>query len=214
MKPRFPTPDSVFSALAEDKSWRTRELAGLLQAFDKQPDNAKYIGRAFIAMLYAHWEGFVKRASTIYLTYLHDRKIPPASLTDCLLGVHLKQRNPELLHTQKLTGYIEAVSYIRCPTGVAEFNIDMAHFTSNLKSDILREITGMLGLSYAEFEKHETFIDKDLVDLRHKVAHGARIERSLDKEIIRKWHEKIMILIDIFKTQIENAIVLESYLVK
>lgn len=212
MRPRFPTHDSVFRALAEEKTWRMRELSGLLQAFDRQPENAKYIGRAFIAMLYAHWEGFVKRASTIYLSYIHDRKVPTKKIKDCLLALHIKEKTPELLQTRKISSYCEIVSLVRQSVGITELNTDMTHFTSNLKSEVLMEIVTMLGLSYNDFINHETFIDKDLIELRHRVAHGARIERTLDKETMQEWYKNIMILIDAFKTQIENAVVTDSFL--
>lgn len=209
---KYRNADSAYKALAEEKSWRILELKGLLQAFDRQPENAKYIGRAFIAMLYAHWEGFVKRSTAIYLGYLHDKQISAEKLIDPLLGILLSRRQPELSQTRKFAVFTDVVSFIRCPTGTANLDLDMTFITANLKSDSLLEIVNMLGFSFVEFEQYRTFIDNDLVELRHRVAHGSRIERTLDKVTMQGWYEKVGQLIDIFKTKIENAIALETFL--
>lgn len=76
------TLEHLSDALARDLAWRKKELAALRFACKatKQKDTLNGLYRSSVAMLYAHWEGFIKNASAAYLEYVHFQRLRLAEL--------------------------------------------------------------------------------------------------------------------------------------
>ena len=66
------TTEELLGKLDEALSWRKKELIDykLITERNKGSLLQKPLTRAGIALVYAHWEGFIKEASGFYLSYL------------------------------------------------------------------------------------------------------------------------------------------------
>lgn len=70
------TIDQLQTILDGEFSWRLKEIANLkivVRSSDKLSRNTAV--RAAIPLLYGHWEGFIKNASTHYLDYVNGQSL-------------------------------------------------------------------------------------------------------------------------------------------
>ncbi len=81
---------------------------------------------------------------------------------------------------------------------------DAIQTNSNLNSDVLFDIVTSLGLDYQPFESKPNFIDKWLLSTRTEIAHGQYLE--FDHPAYVELSDEVLQLLDMFKTQIENAV--------
>jgi len=58
------TIDQFQGFLERDLSWRKLEISHLFMIFDSV-ENKEVISKSMILLLYAHWEGFIKKAVSI-----------------------------------------------------------------------------------------------------------------------------------------------------
>ncbi len=80
---------------------------------------------------------------------------------------------------------------------------------SNLSSEVLKEITYILGLDYEEYETEAKVIDEILLKNRNEVAHGKY--SVIDVEQFIELHKTIIHLLDLFSNQISNAASTKAY---
>jgi len=65
------TVESLLERLDKDLIWRTKELAAIKLLVDNSDGSTlKYNTRMGIVLLYAHWEGYIKKSSSCYIIYL------------------------------------------------------------------------------------------------------------------------------------------------
>ena len=83
--------------LQEDIGWRKKELSSLFDiAFSKKNEDGddvlyKTIIRTLYLLLYSHWEGFIKKSSKIYLSYINQQRIKTSDLTSTFSALILKK---------------------------------------------------------------------------------------------------------------------------
>jgi MAE_28990/MAE_18760-like HEPN len=68
-------------------------------------ERQKSLIRAGVALLYAHWEGFVKKVADLYYEFVGYQRCTLAELNDCFVSIALKQEM-ELLQNTYLLGII------------------------------------------------------------------------------------------------------------
>ena len=64
--------------LSEDLVWRKKELSvlkGLIETNSFTQNKTNALIRSGIALLYAHWEGYIKCAASAYLEFVPDKEI-------------------------------------------------------------------------------------------------------------------------------------------
>lgn len=193
-------------SLDKELSWRKHELINLKLYHDQARSHiATMLRRAGIAILYAHFEGFVKAAGKSYVEYVSRCGVRFKDLRPGFVALGLKR---ELFPgTESARGSVLrelVVSLTNRADEIAELPWASAIQTkSNLTSERLRDIVLVLELDYRPFElRAKTIIDR-LVDQRNHIAHGQSLEVDSDEFI--RLHAEVMDMIEIFRTQIENA---------
>ena len=66
--------------LDRDLAWRKLEISQLFMILNTV-ESKEIIGKSMILLLYAHWEGFIKKSSKCYLKYVSDKNIKVQDLT-------------------------------------------------------------------------------------------------------------------------------------
>lgn len=189
--------------LDQELTWRKKELIDykfVVNSYRKSTQLTPLI-RGGIALTYAHWEGFIKNASSIYVSYVSTRKIPLKDIqVNFVTLAFLKKFNRGKSVDECLELADEFVNGMIKPCKLYEK--DIVDTKSNLNYTVLEDILKLLGLNTSHFKSNANFINKKLVEPRNDIAHGTyrdvRIEDYVDI------HKTIIPLMDHYKTTIEN----------
>lgn len=86
------TTDQLVDRIAEDLVWRRRELSDMRALVQQTgaPLRTRVLIRAAVAMLYAHWEGFVKKSGSYYLEFVSSHRLPYKNLSANFVGLTLR----------------------------------------------------------------------------------------------------------------------------
>lgn len=201
----------------EDLVWRRRELFNLRTAIeDSHQNNQRQTAllRAGVAVLYAHWEGFVKRAGSHYLEFVTNQGKRAADLTPNFIAIKFKARLGEASKSKKISATHDVIDFfcnhlqdrLRIPyKGVVDTQ-------SNLSSVVLQDIIWTLGLDIGPYETKSKLIDESLVARRNHIAHGEPLD--IDVANYLTLHDDVMGLLDEFRNQIQNAAATDRFLRK
>lgn len=199
--------------LDKDFSWRRKELTNIKFSIEGARKAYKPMFlRAGIALLYAHWEGFIKNSAEAYINYVECQRLRYDELSTNFLALALKVKLNEFEETKKATVYIKLIDFIRNNLSEIAFftkGIEDIRKKSNLNSDSLKEIIYTLGLDYKPYELKKCIIDEQLLENRNNIAHGKKIE--VDETEFESIFKNIREMLDIFKTDISNAACLKSF---
>lgn len=209
-KPR--TPEEFVDAISNDISWRKKELSDLKLTIqeNKSSVRAKALIRSGVPVLYAHWEGFVKYAATLYITYLSIRRLSYAEVAPNFVALAMRQKldvpnpKPGLLNdvvNLMLDGLSSRLS-ISTETAI--------NTRSNLNSDVLEEIVVTLGIDYSAFQSKKHLIDATLLASRNQIAHGQYLEFDIKNYL--ELHDEVITLLETFRSEIEAAVLNKKYL--
>lgn len=197
-------------------AWRQNELALIKLLVEKNknaPLKLKCYIRSGVTMLYAHWEGFIKEASLAYLNFVSQQKLKYDELATNFIAFALKSKLNEVNKTNQAITHNKIVDFflfeLSQRSNIPRSN-DAIDTSSNLKSEVFKNIIYALGLEYLpEYELREKLIDIRLLKTRNEVAHGEFIDVEYDDFI--ELFDKITQLIRTFRNQISNAAALERY---
>jgi hypothetical protein len=210
------TPNDLSDRLSEDLAWRKIELSaikGLIERREFELQKNKVLTRSGIAILYAHWEGYIKCAATAYLEFVSmQRNLRYCDLTDNFIAIAMKSRLDEAASTKQVTIHNEVIKFlvesmeerIKIPKeGVITTG-------SNLSSDVLRQILALLGIDDRPYQMKQVLIDEKLLAKRNCIAHGEFLDVDVDS--YRELHKEVIDMMDLFRDQIENHAVQKLYL--
>ena len=198
--------------LSNELAWRKKELTALrfmiqgARAHEEVP-----LLRAAICLLYAHWEGFIKNAATAYICFVVSRRLRFRDLAPnfMALGLLSNIQQPEnarvaTLHASLTGSFASQLS--------ERFSLDCEkaiNTRSNLNSEVLKEILQYVGIDATDYETKNTLLDERLLRNRNSVSHGERLEIQPDDYMLL--YEAMFELIERFRTDVENAAVLNRY---
>lgn len=177
MAPR--TENDVQDTLDEALAWRRIEMHALISALISTEASSpgsplsRALARSCAALIYAHWEGFVKESCQCYVDYVAVRRLRFGELNDGLLRTALLGLAKRLISGDE-AGTRDLLDAVRRPQE-ARARIPkntMVDTKSNLRFDVFCEILKSAGLSPESFSMKGNFIDKSLCDVRNSVAHG------------------------------------------
>lgn len=210
MKVRTETEMQEF--LDEEFAWRRKELSAVwadLKLATGLSRNA--LLRAGTALLYAHWEGFVKVSSEAYVEYVARRRLRYKELSPGFLALALRNKLNVLTATDDISAHIAFVDFVS--TGLQGHallpKLGAISTGGNLNSKRLKRIVLSLGLDYSSFELKQNLIDNQLLHWRNTIAHGRLFCPKMEDYGLL--YEETAILLRNFKDQISNAITLAAY---
>lgn len=199
-------------ALDNETSWRKQELTHIRFLIDRSNSVAEsYALRAGIALLYAHWEGWIRAIARLYIEYVNQKKLTFNEMSPDLLGGALKTRISEISESSKARSHREFARFI-CGeelNQVARLSDSLVQTGSNLSSEVLSDIMVRLGLPEGVFELEKAFIDARVVHRRNVVAHGEFL--SVDRSEFLSDLEKTRDMLSLFADLVSNAACTEAY---
>jgi hypothetical protein len=212
------TAAQLHDALSEDVSWRKKELINLKLMHEAARNHqAEMLRRAGIALLYAHWEGYVKRAGTAYVEFVAHQNLTYGELTANFVALGMKAHLRHAEESSKGEVLIRIVRFFTAEVGQrARLNWDRSIQTkANLSAELLRDIVLSLGLDYRPFQVREKSVVELLRERRNGIAHGRYLPVDADEyvrlhnEIVG--HNEFSGLLEEFRTQIDNAAQLGAF---
>ena len=201
----------------DDLLWRRRELFNLRTAIEDSEKNKQRqtaLLRAGVAVLYAHWEGFVKRAGSYYLEFVSNQRERAIALTPNFVAIKFKARIIEAAKSKKISTTHDVIDFF---CNHLEDRLKIPHkgivdTQSNLSSVVLRDVIWTLGLDFSPYETKSNFIDASLVDRRNHIAHGEPLDIGVKDYLAL--HDEVMTLLENFRNQIQNAAATDRFLTK
>jgi hypothetical protein len=195
----------------KELSWRIKEIGAFSLASKQNSAAGKYFIRAGVALVYAHWEGFIKAASELYLSYVASRQLNYRDLKSCFAVFGLKSKLSMIVESRRSTPNVEAFDFIMGQLDtVAKLDMGSAINTeSNLTSRVFANIAGSIDIDTAPYDTKFNLIDESLVRRRNAIAHGEYLDLSG-----REFSELVQDVIGLmrtYKTDLENAASLEAY---
>ncbi len=167
---------SIEERLLDDISWRESELVNLKTACASSPEGTPKgdsFRRAYLAMLYAHYEGFSKFAWEEYLIEVSRCGFPLSRLKPDLAELFLRSEIMSIKNCQSGM-FISELSQIRVRlmdlVGPTYDRIK----TSNLWPNILEDTLTTLGVDCDFVDRNRRFLSS-LVGRRNNIAHGENI---------------------------------------
>jgi hypothetical protein len=196
-----------------DFYWRKKELSRVKSmAMDSEgtPDESMCV-RAAVALLYAHWEGFIKRTGEYYLEFVSQQKLTHGELLPGFMAMAIEPYLSGKIEGTKISRHIKMIEFIR-DAGDERCHLPYQgkiETKSNLKAELFRDITSALGLDYSRFATKEKLIDEKLLKNRNHIAHGNYAVMPVADYI--ELHCEIVAMMQDFYNQIDNAAILGTY---
>ena len=203
--------------LNNDLFWRKHELTTArltIDTFDDEEDSRKRTFlRAYLCLLYAHWEGFVKTASQAYIRYVSTQSIQLGDLSPNLIALALGQQIRDAGRSNKLEWHAALTELLRGPLD-QPFDVEADKtflLNGNLNIEMLKEILLALGADSTSYETRKPIIDYRLLSNRNAAAHGERLTIGWGDYV--GLHDMVIQLVDRFKEDVEESAEQKKYLI-
>lgn len=209
------TLDELSDLLSSELAWRKKELSDLkyfIETNQTSSERKRVLSRCGVALLYAHWEGFVKLAGRYFLEFLATKKLKNKEIKDNLLTLSMKGKvnfsfgAKKASELGKITDFflnrMEERAIIPYKTAIDT--------ESNLSSVVFKEIVWCLGIEYNPYETKEKFFDCLLLARRNSIAHGQDL--NIDIKEYNEMRKTLLEMMTILKIQIENCAISKAYL--
>ncbi len=207
--------EQLESALDNDLSWRRKEFTTIKFLIAESRKHQKIVLiRAGIALLYSHWEGHVKLAAEIYLSYLNNLALKYSEMKVNFIQLSLAEKFAKGFSIKSFSSQKSICEYLT--QGQTEkFKVDekkIIDTESNLKYEVLFNLIGQLGLDIEPFILKENFINKVLLKNRNNIAHGQRVSDHELESAYNELEDELLGMIIMFQNLIRNAVSNEEYL--
>jgi hypothetical protein len=118
------TTEQLIDAVAAEISWRRKELTDLrevVQSSTVSRTRREAMTRAAVALLYAHWEGFIKAISEDYLEFVAMQRCKHSELSGNMLAIVLRSRLNAAAASKKIEAHLDVVVFfeVRWKQGVS-----------------------------------------------------------------------------------------------
>jgi hypothetical protein len=217
------TLENLFDHLDGDFAWRKKELSIIdtnvnseakKSNFKQTPALSFYL-RAGIALLYAHWEGFIKNSMHAYLDYISNQRIEFSKLNSHFIVLGLRGKISALGESGKVEQQLGMLNFIlNQQNEIAFIPKNSLRTKSNLSAGLFIEIVKSLNLKTKMFELKEKLIDENLLKARNQIAHGEFYKIQDEVKSYNELHMAVIEMLTDFKNEITIAAVTKTYLQK
>lgn len=198
----------------QDLAWRKKELINLklLIHSTKNPT----LCRAGIALLSAHFEGYIKIVANYYIVYISSQNIKLSELKTNFVALHSGKLFKPCGESEKTSVYQNAIdsflqNYLEKQFKV-RYNAEnpIIKTESNPSSEVVKNIFDSVGLDFAPLETKKKYIDSDLLKNRHGIVHGEKL--FIDIKDFDNTYKIILDIMEMFSNKILNAALSKEYL--
>ena len=201
------TVEDLYDFMSSEIAWRRKELddiKGLIAANVKFESKHKVLLRSGVAMLYAHWEGFIKKVGKYYINFVGKRRFKYSELSTSFLALSLRQRIATV-SADNISSLIELIEFFDkgMDNRMVGLSKEEVNTRSNLNSTVLKNIVYSLGLDYSAFASKSTLIDVKLVEKRNAIAHGQEVQ--IDENDFTELLDNVLIMMNEFRNQVDNC---------
>ncbi|ACA57147.1 hypothetical protein FDC45_03160 [Clostridium botulinum] len=222
--------DDFEKILLEDLGWRKKEISQLyLMASDVENE---ILLKSMILILYAHWEGYIKQSSKLYIKYICEKKVKICDLTYNFKAIVLKlnvaniidsRENFNLSNEIKFMDKFEKMQTKKFKIAIDindEFDNVIINTHDNLNPKVFRNILNILGLKYLDsFTSRENYINSNLLGNRNAIGHGSKFNSEIQDNFalcindVSKLKTFIIKMIDFYTSMLLDYVENEFYLV-
>lgn len=205
--------DALSEELTSEFNWRLREIHQLRSALNDVDDrDRESVARAAFVLLYAHWEGFVKRALEIYAAYLIRLNRRVEALPSGASVLLLRNELNHLFGSSKRSNKQLSVIIDRI-TGsgkrkLSKNNVKNLVDVANMYFSSFEDICVICGVDATEFDDQREFIDKILLRRRHQIAHGSSLK--VGREDFEAASDRVIELARRFRNRLESVFIAAS----
>ena len=198
--------------IGEDYAWRRKELKLIKDQVENPISNSPLQNAALrfaVPILYAHWEGLVKKSCELYLEFVSNKYLKHNQLKPQFIALSLTKKlgKLEIKNIEEKTKTVEyLLKELNKNSNIPTKNIIQTK--SNLRYDVFEEIIFVLDLDIRKFTIFQSLIN-DLVDSRNNIAHGDYLRVQF--AAYESMHSDIQLLMEILKNELENAAISEKY---
>jgi hypothetical protein len=203
------TLENFQDVLDAELGWRKKEIFELRsKVFLSSESLKKALIRSCILIVYAHWEGYVKKASELFFIFLDARLsrnlLSHSNLDNRYVALSMWSEfnkagghNKPWLFAPIVEPYIsQIVIHKQFPTK------NLVDTESNLNTKVLSNILFVLGIDDRDFFVKKLTLDQRLLAWRNKIAHGERI--NVETETFRDTIWDTINLIELFDEKIRS----------
>ena len=205
--------DDLSDHLDQDMTWRLKEFSDMKAAIQRADRIARpVLLRAFIALMYAHWEGHVRVCATKYFQHIALRKMTYTQLeTQIYLNSFLVRLDGFFRSRGSVEDkckFVEDVLHSKA-NRFSHVNPALIDTKANLNTEVLRDLCRVCGVPFADFEKDRTFIDVLVLKRRNEIAHGEEVHLKEDE--IDDIVDRMVNIMRLFRNLLENKAYDQSY---
>lgn len=200
------TVEALDQAIDTEIAWRKQELTTALKLIQQSSGTAQRANiRSGVLILYAHWEGWVKAVSKLYIRYVNTKALPYEHLSEAFLGNALKTKMTEIEAASTPLKHNEFAAFLRADLSKgAALSEDLIRTESNLRPAVFFDILARLGLEQrTQFTLSANLINTELVDRRNSIAHGEYLDLQLDE--YKALRDAVMDLLELFTDDVRNS---------
>lgn len=197
----------------KDLSWRKKELIDIKLLIHSNLN--PMLCRVGLALLSAHFEGFIKQAANYYVVYVSSQNIELSNLTTNFSSIHFSKEFENIFKSKKVSVQQKFINDFINDYYDKKFKVRYAPDKPIIMTDgsptsvKLKEIIASIGLDFAPYETKSNYIDSDLLKNRNSIVHGEKIDIEIND--FDDTFQNILNIIDIFNNQIINAAISKVY---
>lgn len=208
------TVDDLFDRISADQAWRKKEVSVFAAHADAQEGAVqKAMLRPLVAILYAHWEGFVRNVVYYYILYVSSQKLALGQLRVELAATCLRSSIRAAGPASRIGPHIEVVRAVREGADApAQFPIGLREVETkaNLSSKVLEDLLLSIGCDPGPYSEFADLIDQQLVDKRNRIAHGE--DHYIELSEWSDLHSSVFSIMDSIAVQVIDAALARDYL--